>query len=185
MTNSNLTTLGDFIQVLRRRWWIVVLVVVIALVSAYAYSKHQSPSYRADANVRLNAQPATNVNAPQVPNAANIAVAVANESLFATGPAVVSAAMKAANLNESPSTFLRHGNVTGDATNAILNFSYDAPNGPRAREIVNDWAKAYTSVAKARDINAINSALAPLEKSKKQHFQNQLKLFVTVLMNSV
>ena len=66
LTNSNLTTLGDFVQVLRRRWWIVALVVVIALVSAYAYSKHQSPAYRANADVRLNAQTITQVlNNPQ------------------------------------------------------------------------------------------------------------------------
>ena len=48
--------------------------------------------------------------------------------------------------------------MTGDATNAILNFSYDAPNGPRAREIVNDWASAYTSVANASDVNATKAA---------------------------
>ena len=66
MTNSNLTTLGDFVQVLRRRWWIIALVVVIALVSAYAYSKHQSPAYRANADVRLNSQSITQVlNNPQ------------------------------------------------------------------------------------------------------------------------
>ena len=176
MTNSNLTTLGDFVQVLRRRWWIIALVVVIALVSAFAYSKHQSPTYRANADVRLNAQPATNVNTQQAQNAANIAMQVGQESNFATGPAVVHAAMKAAGLNESPSVFLSHGNVSGDATNAILNFSYDAPNGPRAREIVNDWASAYTSVANASDVNATKALLAPLKRQKKQLLRHIQKL---------
>ena len=84
--------------------------------------------------------------------------------------------MKAAHLNESRVHSSCPGNVTGDTTNAILTFSYDAPNGPRAREIVNDWAHAYTSAAEARDTNAINTALAPLKTQKKQQLRQIRKL---------
>ena len=98
MTNSNLTTLGDFVQVLRRRWWIIALVVVIALVSAYAYSKHQSPAYRANADVRLNSQSITQVlNNPQVAQVVTptlTAITVASETLFAQDPRVIAATMK-------------------------------------------------------------------------------------------
>jgi succinoglycan biosynthesis transport protein ExoP len=172
LTNSNLTTLGDFVQVLRRRWWIVALVVVISLVSAYAYSKRQSPLYQASADVRLSAQPATNgLSGPTTPNAANYAVFVGNEALFATSPTVVDATMKAAHLNESVSRFLSRGSVSGDPTNAILTFSYDAAPGPRSVQITNDWATVYSKAATARDINAVNSALGPLFKSKARQLK--------------
>ena len=116
MTNSNLTTLGDFVQVLRRRWWIVALVVVIALVSAYAYWKHQSPTYRANADVRLNAQSLTQAlnNNPPIVTTTQTGITVANETLFAQDPRVIAAAMKRAGLNETVPQFLSHDSVTGD-----------------------------------------------------------------------
>jgi tyrosine-protein kinase len=171
LTNSNLTTLGDFVQVLRRRWWIVALVVVIALVSAYAYSKHQSPAYRANADVRLNPQNITqvlnNLNNPQVVTPTLAAITVANETLVAQDPRVIAATTKKAGLNETVQQFLSHDSVTGDPTSAVLTFSSDASNGPRAREIANDWAAAYKDAADLRDRNILNAALAPLVRTKK------------------
>ena len=84
---------------------------------------------------------------------------VANESLFASDPRVLAAAMKTAGLNETASQFLSHGSVTGDPTNAVLTFSYNAANGPRARGIANAWANAYRSAADLRDTTTLNAAL--------------------------
>lgn len=41
--------LGDYVQVLRRRWWVIVLVMVSAVVGAYGFSKIQQPFYRSEA----------------------------------------------------------------------------------------------------------------------------------------
>jgi capsular polysaccharide biosynthesis protein len=41
--------LQDYIRIIRKRWWIVALVPVIAAVSAYAFSKMQTPLYRSQA----------------------------------------------------------------------------------------------------------------------------------------
>jgi len=175
LTNSNLTTLGDFVQVLRRRWWIIALVVVIALVSAYAYSKHQSPAYRANADVRLNSQSITQVlNNPQIVTPTLAAITVANETLVAQDAPVIAATTKKAGLNETVQQFLSHSSVTGDPTNAILTFSSDASNGPRAREIANDWAAAYKSAADLRDKVALGKSLDQLNKLQKSQ-QRQLQ----------
>jgi capsular exopolysaccharide synthesis family protein len=177
LTNSNLTTLGDFVQVLRRRWWIVALVVVIALVSAYAFSKHQSPVYRANADVRLNAQSLTqSLNNPQVVTATQTAITVANETLFAQDPRVIAVAMKKAGLNETVPQFLSHDSVTGDPVSAVLTFSSDASNGPKSREIANDWAFAYKDAADLRDKVALGQALNHLNKIQKGQRAQLLKL---------
>jgi capsular exopolysaccharide synthesis family protein len=62
--------------------------------------------------------------------------------------------------------------VTGDPANAILTFSYDAANGPRARGIANAWANAYRSAADLRDTTRLNAALTPLN----QKLKNQTRL---------
>jgi succinoglycan biosynthesis transport protein ExoP len=177
LTNSNLTTLGDFVQVLRRRWWIVALVVVIALVSAYAYSKHQSPAYRANADVRLNAQPTiTSLNGQPIQTATSTAVMVASEALFASDPRLLAAVMKTEGLNETASQFLSHGSVTGDPANAILTFSYDAANGPRARAVADAWANAYKTAADRRDTTVYTAALTQLNQTSKNQNRQIRKL---------
>jgi len=177
LNNTNLTTLGDFVQILRRRWWIVALVVLIALVSAYAYSKHQSPAYRANSDVRLNSQSITQVlNNPQIVTPTLAAITVASETLFARDPRVIAATTKKAGLNETVQQFLSHDSVTGDPTSAVLTFSSEASNGPKSREIANDWATAYKDAADLRDKVALSDALAQLHKLQKSQQAQLSKL---------
>jgi capsular polysaccharide biosynthesis protein len=48
--------LQDYLSIARRRWWIVVLVAVVAMVTAYGYSKLQTPVYKS--TMELFIQPA-------------------------------------------------------------------------------------------------------------------------------
>jgi capsular polysaccharide biosynthesis protein len=41
--------LQDYIRIIRKRWWIIALVPVIAAISAYVFSKMQTPLYRSQA----------------------------------------------------------------------------------------------------------------------------------------
>ena len=105
------------------------------------------------------------------------AITVANETLVAQDPRVIAATTKKAGLNETVQQFLSHDSVTGDPTSAVLTFSSDASNGPRAREIANDWAAAYKDAADLRDRNTFNAALAPLVRTRKsQERGNSQKL---------
>ena len=94
------------------------------------------------------------LNNPQVVTPTLAAITVANETLVAQDPRVIAATTKKAGLNETVQQFLSHDSVTGDPTSAVLTFSSDASNGPRAREIANDWAAAYKDAADLRDRNA-------------------------------
>jgi capsular polysaccharide biosynthesis protein len=46
--------LTDYFHILRRRGWIIILVAAITAASAYAFSKLQTPVYRASVNVSIN-----------------------------------------------------------------------------------------------------------------------------------
>lgn len=48
--------LRDYLKILRKRWWIIALVALIAVGSAYAFSKAQTPIYRS--TITLSNQPA-------------------------------------------------------------------------------------------------------------------------------
>ena len=55
MAEQRLTTLSDYVGVLRRRLWVVVLAVVIAVGAAYFVSSRQTPAYEATAQVNVGA----------------------------------------------------------------------------------------------------------------------------------
>lgn len=48
--------LQDYIQIVKRRWWIVVLTALIAAASAFAFSRLQTPIYKS--SMKLTIQPA-------------------------------------------------------------------------------------------------------------------------------
>ena len=142
LTDNNLTSLSDFVHVLRRRWWIIVLMVVIAALSAYLYSKRQTPAYSAKSVVRLSAQPVSAALNGFVFTPTSTAVSVANEAVFAEDAAVVGPTLKALHMQGDTSSFLKHGSVSGDPSNALLSFSYEARTGPTAQHVANVWAEA-------------------------------------------
>lgn len=43
--------IGNYLRILRRRWWIVVLAVLLTATSAYAFSKLQYPLYKSKAEI--------------------------------------------------------------------------------------------------------------------------------------
>ena len=103
-------------------------------------------------------------------------ITVANETLFAQDPRVIAAAMKRAGLNETVPQFLSHDSVTGDPVSAVLTFSSDASNGPKSREIANDWASSYKDAADLRDKVALGQALDQLNKLQKGQQRQLSKL---------
>ncbi len=46
--------LGDYLPIVRRRWWIVVAVTVTALVASFVFSRLQTPVYRASASLTVS-----------------------------------------------------------------------------------------------------------------------------------
>jgi uncharacterized protein involved in exopolysaccharide biosynthesis len=53
VAEQRLTTLSDYLAVLRRRLWIVVLAIVIAVAAAYVVSSRETPAYQAEAQVNV------------------------------------------------------------------------------------------------------------------------------------
>jgi len=53
VAEQRLTTLSDYLGVLRRRIWIVILAIVIAVGAAWLVSSRQTPAYEATSQVNV------------------------------------------------------------------------------------------------------------------------------------
>jgi len=168
VNETNLTSLADYLGVLRRRWWILVLSTFIAAASGYLYSKSQSPEYAAKAVVRLSAQPVSaQINPGGNQSATQTAVFVANEQAFASAPPVVGATVKALRLPLTNAQFLKRGSVSGDSGSGLLTFACNAASGPESEQCATKWAGQYMRAATQRDLTQIGQQLTPLLSQRK------------------
>ena len=55
MAEQRLTTLSDYVGVLRRRMWIPLIAIVVAVGAAYFVSSRETPAYEATAQVNVGA----------------------------------------------------------------------------------------------------------------------------------
>jgi capsular exopolysaccharide synthesis family protein len=168
VNETNLTSLADYLGVLRRRWWILVLSTLIAAASGYLYSKAQSPEFAAKAVVRLSAQPiSAQINPGGNQSATQTAVFVANEQAFAAAPTVVGPTVQALHLPLTNAQFLKRGSVSGDSGSGLLTFACNAASGPESETCATAWANQYMHAATKRDLAQIGQQLTPLLTQKK------------------
>jgi tyrosine-protein kinase len=167
---QNLTTLSDYLNVLRRRAWIAVLCVIVAAGSAYFYSKHQTPEYRATATVGLSKDPISALIANSRTSQTDLLQYIAGQVQFAdsatTAAATLStdrAKLAAAGITGmTPSQFLSRTSVTGDTTNDLVTFTATGRTRPQALALVNAYAEIYVARADANDHLRVKTALAPI-----------------------
>jgi capsular exopolysaccharide synthesis family protein len=168
---QNLTTLSDYLNVLRRRAWIIVLCVAVAGGSAYLYSKHQTPEYKATATVGLSQNPITaqlsNARTSQVDLNQYIAhqVDIANSSVVAglTMKNYKTHLQAAGVPSMTTSQFLSTTSVTGDTTNVQLVFGATGKDRPSSTTLVNAYAAQYITTANAADYALVNKLIKPLQ----------------------
>ena len=172
MNPQNLTTLSDYLNVLRRRAWIIVLCVAVAGGSAYLYSKHQTPEYKATATVGLSQNPITAEIAGTKTTQVDLNQFIAHQVDIANSQVVAAATLKnyktelqAAGVPAmTPSDFLSNTSVTGDVTNVQLIFTGTGKDRPSSTTLVNSYAKQYISTANAADLAIVNQQLKIVNK---------------------
>jgi capsular exopolysaccharide synthesis family protein len=170
---QNLTTLSDYLNVLRRRAWIVVLCVVVAGGSAYLYSKHQTPEYSASATVGLTQNPVTSQINGNKNTQVDVNGFVAHQVGIADSEYVATQTLKnyktqlqAAGVPPmTPSDFMAKTSVSGDTTNVQLNFSASGKKRPEAIALVNSFAKQYITTANTADLAVVDQQLTTIKKA--------------------
>jgi polysaccharide biosynthesis transport protein len=138
-------TLADYLAILRRRKWIIVALPVLAALTAYALSARQSPRYEANAQVRFDVSPATQIvglPSPTVgdPTFLPTQAAIARELALAER-VVADADVPAVTADQ----FRGESSASPQSDANILNLSVTDPSAAAAVALVNAYARQFKS----------------------------------------
>lgn len=148
-----LSTLGDYLRVLRRRKWLVVFCIAVAVGLGYLYTAHQTKLYEANAQVAVAGVQTTNPYGGTFgpSNSTNAARALATEAVVAHTPEVASAAARAAGVRSvTPASLLAASTVTANPNANVLTFTVRNHRRADAVALANAYANQYVRLSRAR-----------------------------------
>jgi capsular polysaccharide biosynthesis protein len=152
---------GDYLQVLRRRWWIVLVLAIIGLVLAAGYVKEAHKVYSASALVYVNA---TVANTSSVSGARTTgSVDMDSQAQLVQSSNVVQAVKK---LLQSPLTeaqLSKKVTVTVPANSQVLQIACQASTGDLAASCANDFAKEFISTQSAAALGDLKAQVTALQ----------------------
>lgn len=146
---NELLTLGDYLAVIRRRFWLVALATVLLAGAGYAYAKHKPTSYTATAQVSAQFVQAPNANGTTPPTSSSPtadARYLANLATTARSTAILSEAAKLgqhAVKGLSASALASRTTVTPSTTSDVLEFTASAQTPSQATALATAYATAY------------------------------------------
>lgn len=148
-----LSTLGDYLGVLRRRKLIVLTCVALAVGAGYAYAARQHKLYQASAEVAVagvhTANPYGGTFGPS--NATSAARALATQAALAHTPAMAAAAVKASGLaSVTTPSLLASSTVTVNPNADVLTFAVESHSRADAVTLANAYAEQYILDYRAR-----------------------------------
>jgi receptor protein-tyrosine kinase len=167
---SDLTTLSQYADVLRRRanWLVIIVVGVVA--AALVYTLHESPEYQATATALINreqmdlaselsGQPSNLVDVNDQGRLAFTQVGIAES------PTVAAHTIQALGLTHvTPRALLSDVSVTGSATTDLLEFAATNHTRSRAVALVNAYVEQYVLYTEQLDTQSIKQALVAIAK---------------------
>lgn len=151
---------GDYLGVLRRRWWIVFGLVCLGTLAAAAYVVVAPKTYVATSSVYVDANAA---NANQLLNSrTTTAVNMDNETQIVQSSSVAARAAKLLHTGVSTQQLARRVSVTVPANTTVLQISCSARSATRAAACAQAFAKSYLASRQATAASKINSEIAEL-----------------------
>ncbi len=162
MVEQRLTTLSDYVGVLRRRLWILVLAIVVAVGAAYLVSSRETPAYRAEAQVQIGAnalvnifQPTTHISSTIIENQ----VASAAQSAHTTPVAQLT--LRAAKVSGlTPNDLLNETSITPSTTSTFVTFSVTDRYADRAKLLATTYAGQYTTWSNNNAVSGVQRQIA-------------------------
>jgi Mrp family chromosome partitioning ATPase/capsular polysaccharide biosynthesis protein len=154
------STLRDYVQVVRRRKWIIAQAVVIVPLAALAFSLHQQKMFQGSAQVLLSQQDlgaqllgqSTYTNDPADRQ-------VDTQASLARVPRVAQLAVDRAHSKLTPQQLLASSSVSAGTNSDLLTFSVTNHDPGTAEALATAYAHAYVAYRLAVDTAPINTAL--------------------------
>ena len=152
---------GDYLAVLRRRWWIVLCVAILGLLAAGAYVKVAHKVYTSSASVYVTA---TGAEANQVSGGRT--TGTVNMDSEAQVVQSISVAVIAAHLlhsDLSPSALSKNVKVTVPPNSQVLQIGCNAPTADAAAACAQQFATAYLQNRTTSSTDLLNATLKSLQ----------------------
>ena len=155
------STLRDYLEVLKRRKWVVVLLLVLVPVVAVLLSLRQPALYEASAQVLISRQNlATALEGLTDATTADPGRTTQTQAQLARVPEVARRALMAAELDRSPSDLLGASSVTPTPETDLLVFSVRDAAPDVAALLANAYARQYTVYRRELESDVLGSARA-------------------------
>jgi succinoglycan biosynthesis transport protein ExoP len=159
------STLRDYLEVLKRRKWVVLLLLLLVPVVAVLLSLRQPALYEASAQVLISRQNlATQLEGLTDPTTTDPGRAAQTQAQLARVPEVARRALKAAELDRSPSDLLGASSVTLTPETDLLVFRVRDAAPDVAALLANAYARQFTIYRRELESDVLKSARARVQR---------------------
>jgi capsular exopolysaccharide synthesis family protein len=165
VAEQRLTTLSDYLAVLRRRLWIVILAIVIAVAAAYVVSSRETPAYEATSQVNVGANSIQTILNPATRISSSVMQQqVASAAQIAHTTTIARQALELAGVNDlTPKELLDETSVTASDTSTFITITVTDRFPDRATQLATDYAKAYVSASNKQAVAGLPRKIAALQ----------------------
>ena len=126
--------IGDYVRILRKRWWIIIAAVALTAGSAFVFSKLQTPRYTATAEVIIE------------PARPDWGLSQAAKMLLRTYMTVIDSDRKAQEvidnlqLSTTPERLRSKAHFAAEDDRMVIKLEIEAYDGDQANDIAREWA---------------------------------------------
>lgn len=168
-TSPHVSTLRDYLQVVRRRKWVIVAATILVPVAALGFSLQQRAMYQGSSQVLLSQQDLANqITGTQVSSYNDPADRQAQtQANLARVPNVAARAIRELHLEMTPTSFLEASSVAPGANADTLSFTVTNHDPQLASRMATAYANAYVAYRLQVETAPIEAARAGIEERLK------------------
>ena len=165
MAEQRLTTLSDYVGVLRRRIWILVVAVVVAVGAAFFVSSRETPAYRATAQVQIGANTIETILNPGAKASSSvIETDVANAAANGHTTPYAQRALAAARVKAlTAAQLLKETTISPSTTSTFVSFSVTDRFPSRAIALATAYAETFVAASNKAAVAGIPHKIASLQ----------------------
>jgi len=164
VAEQRLTTLSDYLGVLRRRLWIVILAIVVAVGAAYLVSSRQTPAYEATSEVNVGGNSISTILNPSGHQSSSVIQQnVASAAQAAHTTPIAAATLRAANVHGmTAQDLLDETTITPSETTSFFSIAVTDRFPDRAKLLATTYAETYVAVSNHNAVAGLSAKLSAL-----------------------
>jgi succinoglycan biosynthesis transport protein ExoP len=170
VAEQRLTTLSDYLAVLRRRLWIVILAIVVAVAAAYVVSSRETPAYEATSEVNVGGNSISTILNPSAHLSSSVVqqnVASAAQSAHTTP--IAQATLGAAGIHGmTAQDLLDETTITPSDTTSFFTIAVTDRFPDRAKRLATAYAETFVTTSNHQAVAGLSAKLKALNVRIRQ-----------------